>query len=114
MLVSGHVGEGQMNHLVGELPILIQLHNGCTFAGGNVDIPAVVGISDSAVYASPAAHPHIEIQMGNRKPAVVGANRIAGATNPRQQIGASYDTGFSVKADVDGGTAGIHNRRRPS
>src|SRR6516225_4142391 len=104
----------QMHHLVGELPIFIQLRNGCTFADGDVDKPAVVGISDSAVHAGPAAHSHIEIKMRNRKPAVVSANCIAGATNPRQQIGASYDTGFSVKADVDGGTAGIHNRRRPS
>ena len=96
-----------MDHLVSQHPVVIELCDGSVGAKRDGDgTTRAVGIGDAAVDARASANMHVEADMGNGKLAVVGADGVAGAADPSQQVIARDGSGgFALEANVDGRAA---------
>jgi hypothetical protein len=108
---SVHGRKGQVDHFVREHPIIVELRNGCVFPERDVDIAALVGISDSAMDSGASANSNVEAEVGDRELAVISADGIAGTMDPVHQVTTGGGVRLAEEIDVDSRATDVDARR---
>src|SRR5579859_93929 len=108
-MVLRHGGESQVDHLVGQRPIIFEVGKISLVADGDHDQSSAAREGDPVADAGAVAGANLESKVRNGKAPIVMRNRVSGSLDPVEQILARDVQWIIGQSDVDFSAGDAHD-----